>query len=156
VTKDGTTFIIAPAFPLDARVRSVRVDGRNVAFRAERTGDVRVVEFAVEVRRPVEVRVAYDEGSDVYVPFALRAPGARSESLRVLRSTADEGALRLLLEGLGGRTYALRLKTPHAVDPGEGFESTRVGPDEYRLDVTFDPAARGYTRREVVVPLSKR
>jgi glycogen debranching enzyme len=156
VTKDGTTFIIAPAFPLDARVRSVRVDGRNVAFRAERTGDVRTVEFAVEVRRPVEVRIAYDEGSDVYVPFVPPAPGARSESLRVLRSTADEGALRLLLEGLGGRTYALRLKTPHAVDPGEGFESTRVGPDEYRLDVTFDPAARGYTRREVVVTLSKR
>ncbi|HEX8355589.1 MAG TPA: hypothetical protein VF611_21965, partial [Pyrinomonadaceae bacterium] len=155
-TKDATTFQLAPAFPLDARVRSVRVDGRNVGFRAERVGDVRTVEFAVEVRRPVEVRVAYDEGSDVYAHFEPPAPGARSESLRVLRSTAEEGALRLLLEGLGGRTYALRLKTPHAVGNGGGFESVRVGPDEYRLDVTFDPAARGYTRREVVVPLSKR
>jgi hypothetical protein len=74
----------------------------------------------------------------------------------VLRSTAEGGALRLLLEGLGGRTYTLRLKTPHAVNTGEEFESTRVSADEYRLDVTFDPAARGYTRREVVVPLNRR
>jgi hypothetical protein len=155
-TKNSTTFRIAPAFPLDARVRSVRVDGRPVSFRARRAGDVLTAEFDVVVRRPVDVRVAYDEGSDVYVPFEPPAPGARSESLRVLRSTAGEGALRLLLEGLGGRTYTLRLKTPHAVNTGEGFESTRVGPDEYRLDVTFDPAARGYTRREVVVPLNNR
>ena len=155
-TRNSTTFRIAPAFPLDARVRTVRVDGRSVSFRAERVGDVRTVEFAVEVRRPVDVRVMYDEGSDVYLPFEPPAPGARSESLRVLRSTAEEGALRLLLEGLGGRTYALRLKTPHVVNTGDEFESTRVAADEYRLEVAFDPAARGYTRREVVVPLDKR
>ena len=155
-TKNSTTFRLAPAFPLDARVRSVRVDGRAVNFSPGRLGDVRTVEFDVVVRRPVDVRIAYEEGSDVYVPFEPPAPGARSESLRVLRSTAEGGALRLLLEGLGGRTYSLRLKTPHAVNTGEEFESTRVSPDEYRLDVTFDPTARGYTRREVVVPLNKR
>jgi hypothetical protein len=154
-TKTATTFRIAPAFPLDARVRAVSVDGRPVSFRAERVGDVLTAEFDVEVRRPVEVRLSYDEGSDVYVAFELPAPGARSESLRLLRSTADGGALRLLLEGLGGRTYSLRLKTPHAAGTGEGFEATRVGAGEYRLDVTFDPAARGYTRREFVVPLNR-
>ncbi|MET0626271.1 MAG: GH116 family glycosyl hydrolase [Pyrinomonadaceae bacterium] len=155
-TKQATTFRIAPAFPLDARVRSVRVDGRAVGFEVERVGDVQTAEFAVEVRRPVEVRVTYDEGSDIVVPFEPPAPGARSESLRVLRSTAEPGALRLLLEGLGGRTYALRLKTPHAASNGEGFEATRVGADEYRLEVSFDSAAHGYTRREVVVPLTRR
>jgi hypothetical protein len=155
-TKQATTFRIAPAFPLDARVRSVRVDGRAVNFRVGRVGDVQTAEFAVEVRRPVEVRVAYDEGSDVIVPFEPPAPGARSESLRVLRSTAEPGALRLLLEGLGGRAYTLRLRTPHAAGDGEGFKATRAGADEYRLDVAFDPAAHGYARREVVVPLDRR
>jgi glycogen debranching enzyme len=155
-TKQATTFRIAPAFPLDARVRSVRVDGRAVGFEVERVGDIQTAEFAVEVRRPVEVRVTYDEGSDVVVPFEPPAPGARSEAVRVLRSTAEPGALRLLLEGVGGRTYALRLKTPHAAGTGEGFEATRVGTDEYRLEVAFDPAAGGYTRREVVVPLNRR
>ncbi|MCA1621348.1 MAG: amylo-alpha-1,6-glucosidase [Acidobacteria bacterium] len=155
-TKTGATFRFAPAFPLDARVRTVRVDGRSVAFSVERVGDVQTAEFAVEVRRPVEVRVTYEEGSDVYVPFGPPAPGARSESLRVLRSTAESGALRLLLEGLGGRTYTLRLKTPHSAGDGDGFEATRVGADEYRIEVAFDPAAPGYARREVVVPLGRR
>ncbi|PYT04250.1 MAG: hypothetical protein DMF65_02535, partial [Acidobacteria bacterium] len=74
-----------------------------------------------------------DEGSDVYNTFEPPAPGARSEHLRVLRSHADAGALRLLLEGRGGRTYTLRLKTPFAVGDGEDFSATRVGADEYRL-----------------------
>jgi glycogen debranching enzyme len=155
-TNDGATFTFAPGLPLDARVRSVRVDGRAVQFDAAGDGDGQSVVFKAEVRRPVEVRISYEEGSDVYVPFEPPAPGARSESLRVLRSTAEPGALRLLLEGLGGRTYTLRLKTPHAVGDGEGFEATRVGADEYRLDVAFDRAAPGYTRREVVVPLDRR
>ncbi|HJQ31446.1 MAG TPA: GH116 family glycosyl hydrolase [Pyrinomonadaceae bacterium] len=155
-TQDTTTFIIAPAFPLDARVRSIKADGRPVNFEAERIGDVQHVEFSVDVRRAVEVRIAYDEGTDVYLPFDPPAPGARSEGLRVLRSTAGEGALRLLLEGRAGRTYTLHLKTPYAVSPSEGFDAARTGPDEYRLSIPFDPSAEGYARREVVVPLAKR
>jgi glycogen debranching enzyme len=155
-TKDEKTFVIAPAFPLDARVRSVRVDGRPVGFQTERAGDVQTVEFAVEVRAPVDVRIAYEEGSDVYVDFDPPAPGARSQSLRVLRSTAGAGALRLLLEGLAGRTYDLRLKTPAAVNTSEDFEATRAGPDEYRIRVTFPASGTGYVRRELVIPLSKR
>jgi glycogen debranching enzyme len=154
--QEATTFVLAPAFPLDARVRSVSVDGRPVDFEIVRGGDVQSAEFAVEVRRSVDVRILYEEGSDVYVPFEPPAHGARSESLRVLRSTAAGGALRLLLEGLGGRAYGLRLKTPHAVGTGEGFEAARAGADEYRLNVSFDPAVRGYARREVVIPLNKR
>jgi glycogen debranching enzyme len=155
-TRDTTTFILAPAFPLDARVRSIKADGRPVNFEVERIGDVQHVEFSVDVRRAVDVRIAYDEGSDVYVPFDPPAPGARSETLRILRSTATEGALRLLLEGRAGRAYALRLKTPYTVNPGEGFDAARTGPDEYRLSVTFDSSAEGYTRREVIIPLNKR
>jgi glycogen debranching enzyme len=151
-----TTFMFAPAFPLDAHVRSVKADGRPVSFEIERVGDVQHVEFNVEVRRAVEVRIVYDEGSDVYVPFKPPAPGARSESLRVLRSTAGEGALRLLLEGRGGRTYALRLKTPYVVTTGEDFDATRTSADEYRLNIAFDSSAEGYVRREVVIPLAKR
>ncbi|HEX8560195.1 MAG TPA: hypothetical protein VF668_19010 [Pyrinomonadaceae bacterium] len=154
--KEGVTFVIAPAFPLDARVRSVRVDGRPADFRVERAGDVQTAEFEVEARRAVEVRIAYEEGSDVYVGFEPAAPGARSSSLRVLRSTAEGGALRLLLEGLAGRSYELRLKTPRAVGPGEGFEAARVGADEHRLTVAFDSSAAGYVRREVKIPLGGR
>jgi glycogen debranching enzyme len=153
---NATTFNLAPAFPLDARVRSVKLDGRSVSFEIERVGDVQHVEFNVEVRHATEVRIAYDEGSDVYIHFEPPAPGSRSEDLRILRSNVSEGSLHLLLEGRGGRTYALRLKTPYAVTTGEDFDATRTSADEYCINISFDPSVEGYARREVVIPLAKR
>ncbi|HYH86901.1 MAG TPA: GH116 family glycosyl hydrolase [Pyrinomonadaceae bacterium] len=150
----GTTSVeIAPAFPLDARIRSVKVDGRTADFEIEREGDVQRVEIFLDLRRQADVLINYEGGSDVYTPFAPPAPGARSEGLRVLRSHAEGGALRLLLEGRGGRAYALHLKTPHAVGVGEGFSAKRVAADDYLLTVTFDSSTDNYIRREVVVPL---
>src|SRR5205085_2377378 len=140
----------------DARIRSVKADGHALDFDAERVGDVLRVEANVEVRRETVITITYDEGSDVYLAREAPAPGARSESLRVLRSEAEAGALRLLLEGRGGRPYTLRLKTPYVAGAGEGFTVTPAGPNEYTLIVTFDPSSEGYTRREFVIPLKKR
>lgn len=151
-----TIFQLAPALPLDARVRSVVVDGAAVDFEVERAGDVQRVEFEVRARRAAEARITYEEGSDVYLAFEPPAPGARSSALRVLRSTAEGGALRLLLEGRGGRGYALHLKTPRAASPGQGFDLTRLGADLYRLKVSFPPPADAYVRREVIIPLTPR
>jgi glycogen debranching enzyme len=151
-----TAVVFAPSFPLDANVRSVKADGRALKYRVEQEGDVQRVEFRVEAVGETEVVIAYDEGTDVYLPFEPPAPGARSESLRVLRSRAEAGALHLLLEGRGGRTYTLHLKTPHAVGEAAGITATRDGADDYRLNVSFDTSTQDYVRREVVIPLKKR
>ncbi|HVF68451.1 MAG TPA: GH116 family glycosyl hydrolase [Pyrinomonadaceae bacterium] len=147
---------LAPAFPGDAAVRSVKADGRAIPFHVEHLGGQQFVVASVEVRRETTVPVAYDEGSDVYLAREPPAPGARSDTLRVLRSEAEPGALRLLLEGRGGRPYTLKLKTPHTPAAGEGFAVTPAGPNEYTLTLTFGPASEGYTRREFVIPLKKR
>jgi hypothetical protein len=151
----NTNVRLAPALPLDARVRSVKADGRALPFHAERVGDVQLVEATVEVRRETVVAIAYDEGSDVYLAREPPAPGARSEDLRVLRSKAEPGQLRLLLEGRGGRTYTFRLKTIYTVNDGDDFKTARTGPHEYSITVTFDSADRGYVRREFVIPLER-
>ena len=44
--------VAAPAFPLDARVRSVRVDGGEARFQARRTGDLQRAEVACPGPRP--------------------------------------------------------------------------------------------------------
>jgi hypothetical protein len=151
----STNVRIAPAFPLDARVRSLKADGRALPFHVEQIGDVQLVEANVEVRREAVVTIAYDEGSDVYLAREPPAPGARSESLRVLRSAVKLGRLRLLLEGRGGRTYTLRLKTIYVVNDGDDFKAERTGPNEYSISVTFDSANEGYVRREFVIPLER-
>ena len=155
-TAKTTRVRLAPALPLDARVKGVKLNGRPAKFGLSRAGDVQRVEVAFDMGEGAEVVIFYEEGTDVYTTFEPPAPGARTESLRVLRSHAEPGALRLLLEGRGGRSYTLQVKTPFNVGNGEGFDATRIADDEYRLTVSFPSSTDGYARRELGIPLKKR
>jgi len=140
--------VLAPAFPLDARVRSASAGSLQVT----RLGDVLRAEVALELRTArTEVVFAYDEGTDVYVRHEPAAAGAESAGLRILRSRADGKALRLTLEGRGGRTYVLHVRTPRIPGSAAGATVRRSGRD-FQVEVRFDDGD-GYVRREVVIPL---
>lgn len=81
------------------------------------------------------------------------APGARSRGLRILRSRAEEGALRLVLEGLGGHTYGLRVRTPKQVEEAEGVTMVDDGGDDLLMHIKFDGAPDADVRREIILPL---
>jgi glycogen debranching enzyme len=145
---------LGPALPLDARVRALAVDGRAAPFRAVPVGDVQRVEADVLLSAGATRRVAItlDEGSDVYARQELPAPGSRSQGLRILRSRAESGSLRLVLEGRGGRRYALGVRTPRSVGAVPGVAvGTRDGRPE--ITVAFEGAPEAYVRREIVLPL---
>jgi hypothetical protein len=146
--------LLAPAFPLDAAIDVVTINGRAAKVNAVRIGDVQFAE--VEIPSPVGVTVAefrYRGGSDVYQATHVPAPGARSEGVRVLRSRADAGALRLLVEGRNGRSYDLFLRTPRQPAAVEGATLLReAGPDPI-VRVRFDGTDGDYSRREVVIGL---
>lgn len=144
---------IAPAFPLDARVRSVAVNGRATKFVVTQEGDVQRAEVTVDNAPPsVEVVLNYDEGTDVYVETEPLRPGASSEGLRILRSRADRKSLHLILEGRGGRSYALRIRTPRELGKTGGVT---VKPDpghDSQLVVSFKGSPDLYVRRELIIP----
>ena len=150
--------IIAPAFPLDARIRGVAVNGSAVKFETRRTGDVQRIEVIVNAEASMsEVVFTYDEGTDVYVEREALRPGASNEGLRILRSRAEANALGLTLEGLGGRTYELRVRTPRRVGEASGVKvSSAAGSADQQLLVTFDGPPGTYVRREVIVPMLAR
>lgn len=142
---------IAPALPLDAVVRRATASGREVPFEVVRQGDVQ--RPTVRLAGPEAGEVAFElerAGTDVAVRYEPAEPGAVSEQVRVLRSTALEDALRLVAEGRAGETYRLPLVTGREVGTPTG--ATLDGRD---LVVTFDgvPGRSGYVRREVTVPL---
>jgi hypothetical protein len=148
---------LAPSFPLDARVRAVEVQGRNIEFQTSRIGDRlrALVNFAMR-EQSVEVVFIYDEGSDVYVRPEIPAPGAESQGLRVLRSTAQENGLRLLLEGRSGRTYRLFVRSPHQLAETSGVKVERNdGPDQ-ELILEFKDSPDGYSRLELTIPFIRR
>jgi glycogen debranching enzyme len=140
---------LAPAFPLDARVRAVSVDGASVPFRMHAVGDVQRAELQVPLPAAgVRVVFDYDEGTEVFVEPEPLARGASSQGLRLLQARAEGGALRLVLEGLAGRTYRLGVRSPRDLGPAEG-----VKVEKGALFVSFAGAGGAYVRREISLAL---
>jgi glycogen debranching enzyme len=148
--------IVAPALPLDARVRRVTVNGTIVKHETTVVGDVQRVQILADDRSPsTEIVFGYDEGTDVYVqPEDLRQ-GAASEGLRILRARAERTAIRLTVEGRGGRTYVVGVRTPRRLGTTDGVVVSATAGDP-QLRIAFDGPATSYVRREIVVPFLAR
>jgi glycogen debranching enzyme len=147
---------IAPAFPLDARIRRVKAQGRATQFEIRSEGDVQRAEVRIEAREPtLEIVFIYDEGTDIYLVPENLAPGAQSTGLRILRARAETDALHLLLEGRGGRTYALRVRTPHRLGQTDGLMVQANGDSDPQLTVAFEGLSDTYVRRELTIPLQR-
>jgi len=155
----AAVFIVAPALPLDARVRGVSVQGRATIFNTARTGDVQRPEVTFNAGlADAEVVFDYDEGTDVYHERRAPARGATSEGLRILRARADANELRLLLEGRAGHTYTLGVRTPHKLGSAPDVV-TRDGDGrggDAQLIVRFTGPEQKYVRRELVIPLQAK
>jgi hypothetical protein len=149
------SFGFAPALALDARVRSAEVDGRAVRPKLTRLGDVQRVEVSGRGPRS-RVVLEYDEGTEVIVPVTAPLPGARSEGLRVLRVRPENGSLRLVLEGRGGRSYTLRVRSARRLGGVAGVAVRALGQDEWAVATAFEGPADGYRRRELALPLGPR
>ncbi|HEV2491933.1 MAG TPA: GH116 family glycosyl hydrolase [Terriglobia bacterium] len=147
--------IITPAWPLDAKIKSVTVNGRAAKFDLIRAGDAEQVQVVIE--NPVaktEVALTGTGGTDVYVDPEALQPGATSEGVRILHSRADDSALRLTLEGLGGREYVLSIRSGRRIgEPAGGRLRRAVGQDP-QLRVTFNGPIGVYVRQELTIPLS--
>jgi hypothetical protein len=153
----ATRLTISPAFPLDARIRSVKVQGRSSKFAISSMGDVQRAEVIIDANQPrIEVLYSFDEGTDVFVDQEIPASGAQSEGLRILRSRADQDALHLVLEGIGGRSYALHVRTPWQLVEVSGTNMKADGPFATRLVVAFSGSADTYVRRELTIPLHRQ
>jgi hypothetical protein len=154
--KEATIITIAPALPLDARVRGVTLQGRPATFNLTRAGDVERPEISFVAELPdTEIIFDYDEGTEVYLKPQTLLRGETSRGLRILRSRAEAGTLRLLLEGRGGNTYTLGVRTPHKLGSAAGvvIKDGGSGRGDAQLIVQFDSQAGKYVRREINIPL---
>jgi hypothetical protein len=147
---------LAPAFPLDAQVQKVTVQGRATQFELKSAGDVQRAEVHLEAHeRSIEAVFTYTEGTDVYlVPDSL-VPGAQSTGLRILRARADRDALHLMLEGLGGRSLTVRVRSPYQLGQTGGVTIEADGNSDPRLTIAFEGPPDSYTRRELTIPIKR-
>jgi glycogen debranching enzyme len=146
---------VAPALPLDARVRAVTLRGRPSKFKHVRAGDVQRPEVSFVADAPdTEIVFDYDDGTEVYLEPQALARGATSRGLRLLRARAETGSLRLLLEGRGGETYTLGVRTPHTLGSApDVVVRDGGGRGDAQLIVQFNGPTQKYVRREISIPL---
>jgi glycogen debranching enzyme len=150
----GRRLLIAPAFPLDARIRGVSVNGKIARFDVTAGLEIqRVVVAFQELSTDTEVTFSYDEGTDVYLEPNAILTGQMSTGLRVLRSQADATTLRLLLEGRGGRGYRLYVRSPRRVGQIDGVTIPNSKGSDQQIEIAFDGAPDTYVRREIALPL---
>ncbi|MBA2301953.1 MAG: amylo-alpha-1,6-glucosidase, partial [Acidobacteria bacterium] len=148
--------ILAPAFPLDAVVRAVSVNGRRTQFERRLRGDIQQAEIVIlEPSAKTSVVFSYDDGSDVYQHVVSPAPGDRNAGLRVLRSRAGRDSLQLTLEGRAGRAYSLRMRTQRKPGRVSGGELKATADGDPELVVAFEGTGTEYVRKEVIVALSR-
>jgi glycogen debranching enzyme len=146
--------VIAPAVPLDARVVSATVDGREAAFDVVRVGDIQRAQVAVpQPGATTQVVFVVEGGTEVYAAAVAAGPGAINEGLRILRARPEAGVLRLVLEGRAGRSYEIGVRTARTVGAASGVKVT-PSPGGTRLEVSFDGPGSDHVRREIAIPLS--
>ncbi len=153
---DSLRLVVAPSFPLDARVTAATSQGRPVKFELVRGGDIqRAIVTLTQAAPETDIVFSHEPGTDVYLETVMPQAGAQSEGLRVLRSRAESGTLRLLLEGRAGREYGLRVRTPKRPVAASGVSVKREAGRDPLLLIRFDGTGGEYVRREITVPLEE-
>ena len=154
--RDGTPrtrIVVSPAFPLDARIRRVTINGRDVRPAIVRIGDIQRVAATVDAAAAAaEVVFSGDAGTEVYIEPQAIQPGADSRGLRALSARADERALRLVIEGRGGRAYRVSVRTPRRLGTAENVAMLGPAGGLQRIEIRVPGRETDYVRREVVVP----
>ena len=135
----------------------MKLQGRSIEFGKKSIGDIQRVEVSFDAKHePIVVMYSYDEGTEVFADQQIPAPGAGSLGLRILRSRPDQNALQLVLEGLGGQSYSLGVRSPHQIGEVSGATVDRSPVSGPRLVVAFDGPTGTYVRRELTIPLRRK
>jgi len=152
-TRDQHRIVVAPAFPLDARVRRVTVNGATVMPETTISGDVQRASVTIDRAAPsIEIVFTVDEGTEVHVEPQPLEPGADNRGLRLLRVRPDSRALHLVVEGRGGRAYAIDVRAPRRLGTVEGVSAIPSSGALQRLQIQFTGPDSDYVRREIDIP----
>jgi hypothetical protein len=164
ITKNGNfmleKLVVAPAFPLDAKIKTVMVNGKPVNFNVQKIGDIQRAEIVLgNFENNLKIVYEYDEGMEVWTDFPPLAPGQTNQGLKIIRATATDANLHLILEGLAGRTYTLGLTGSGLAGGTEGVRteqfSSGFNRSQGKIYVKFEGAENSFVRREITLPINR-
>ena len=125
----------------------VTANGKEAAFREEKS--VQSVQPVVEAPLAGELRceIAYAPAPELIPPEPMTRAGESNQGLKIVSSQWRDGILRLVAEGLAGRTYRLRLRNAGLVNSVEGASR-----DGEALVIQFPAGAPGeFLRKDIAI-----
>lgn len=103
--------LLAPALPALAKITRVTVDGKQVKFTPAFYGANTACQFEALLKRRLAIEITFRDGIEFDVPTLPTPVGERTTSLKVLDvMTPATNRLSVKLEGLPGRSYAIRFR----------------------------------------------
>ena len=126
------------------------VNGRVAKFDSKQLGDTQRVAIEMDSNLPATVVFKYEEGTEVYTEAKVPLTGAASEGLRILRSRADQKSLHLMVEGLGGRTYSMKVRGSRVLGETSGVKISDAGAREQQVLISFEGPSDTYVRRKII------
>jgi glycogen debranching enzyme len=146
--------ILSPSFPLDAVVKNVTANGKKIVFQMKSNGDIQQAEVRFDLTTsPTDISFDYTEGTEVYVEMPSLTAGAENKGLRIIKSQARKDGLFLSLEGRGGQSYALGVKSPRILKETAGVKITSGTVGERQIRISFE-GENSYVKREILLPLT--
>lgn len=120
---------------------------------AEVDGNTRELRFT-GTTGPETKRLVVRPGIEIAPEHEPLRIGAASERLRVIDTGVEGGRYTARLQGLGGRTYRVRLTVPFDVTSIAG--GTIVARDRDRLDVDVPFTGSAWSDRDLIISLGRR
>ena len=156
---DPIQFDLALPFP---RATLVNLDHDSTTGVAIPDGES-IVNFATEKQARVLASLTDAQGvvtfrhspfPEVIQPLPAPAPGATSESLRIVESRFTAGALNVRVEGLPGRPYRFAIATPWPIlnlAGPRGSSVVNAGPGRALIEIVLPGPSSEYQRADITV-----
>ncbi len=146
------TLDFRPSFPLDARVKGARVNGRPVPLEIDRGREDQIGRLRVQFVQTTHIDIEFAPGTELIVPFTPAQLGERTRRLKILRTSWEPSTMGVVVEGRMGATYHLMVSTPRSLREVVGAEI--IARDGHRLHLrvrfTGTPSDE-YARKTIVL-----
>jgi hypothetical protein len=132
-------------------VNSVRVNGKEVEFQTEENyGDVRCA-VNLEITGDTEVEIISEKSILLDFPPHFPRIGDKTTHLKIIRTLFENNEMRILVEGLGTKTYTLNVFTERPVVSASEAEVENTEDFMKKVKIHFKGQKDIYSRKEIII-----
>lgn len=143
--------VFEPALGPGTRILGVRAGGRPLKVRTDVSAGSQAARAAAEIPLSKAETIELDLGpaAEILPPENPSATGDSNAGLRIIRTDFSAGRLKIIAEGISGRTYLLPI-----IDPGRVRSVSGAVLEGSALKVAFGGGSAGtYVRAEIILAL---